>query len=123
MATAALGRIRKRSEFLAVAATNRRWTTPSLVLQAKKLPPSVDDPAHEPALRVGFTATKKVGSAVMRNRAKRRLRAAVRDVLGAAAARPADLVLVARQGTVDRPYADLTADLATALDRLGIVPR
>ena len=78
---AALGRLRKRCEFLAVAATNRRWTSPGVVLQARKF--SADDaPPAEPGLRVGFTATRKVGNAVARNRAKRRLRAAVRDVIG-----------------------------------------
>jgi ribonuclease P protein component len=123
-----LGRLRKRSEFLAVAATNRRWTSPGLVLQARRHSSS-DGPSSEPALRpepalrIGFTATKKIGSAVVRNRAKRRLRAVAREVLGAVEARPADLVLVARQGTVSRPYADLTSDLRTALDRLGIVAR
>lgn len=104
---------------------------PGLVVQALKLPSDGFSPSRDPALRVGFTATRKIGSAVIRNRAKRRLRAAVHDVLAcgapqggpAADLRAADLVLVARQGTVERPYADLKADLRTALDRLGIVGR
>ena len=121
MAAAALGRLRKRSEFLAVAATNRRWTTPGLVLQAKKLPPSDEALSAEPPVRLGFTATKKIGGAVVRNRAKRRLRAAAREVLTGVEARPADLVLVARQGTVARPYLDLKADLGAALGKLGIL--
>ena len=121
MAAAALGRLRKRREFLAVAATNRRWTTPGLVLQAKKLPASDDTQSAEPQVRLGFTATKKVGNAVIRNRAKRRLRAAAREVLSGAEARPADLVLVARQSTIARPYLDLKADLTTALGKLGVL--
>jgi ribonuclease P protein component len=72
-------------------------------------------------LRVGFTATKKIGNAVKRNRARRRLRAAVGDVLKDAGSTSADLVIVARQGTIKRPYADLKNDLAAALRRLGIV--
>ena len=126
---AALDRLKKRSEFLAVAAANRRWTMPGLVLQAR---PYLNDnsgsaesrPAAETrqgsGLRVGFTATKKIGNAVKRNRARRRLRAAVRDVLSEANAAAADLVIVARQGTIKRPYSDLKNDLAAALRRLGI---
>jgi ribonuclease P protein component len=67
-------------------------------------------------VRIGFTASKKIGNAVLRNRAKRRLRALSREVL-AREARPGwDYVLVARpEATVSRPYADLMADLARAL--------
>ncbi len=72
-------------------------------------------------LRVGFTATKKIGNAVKRNRARRRLRAAVDEVLRGAGATGADLVVVARQGTIERPYAELKNDLVIALQRLRIV--
>ena len=67
-------------------------------------------------MRVGFTASKKIGNAVARNRAKRRLRAAAREVL-AQAARPGwDYVLVARpEATIARPFADLLRDIAEAL--------
>lgn len=119
-----LGRLKKRSEFLAVAATNRRWTAPGLVLQARKLP--VDAPPPATPLRIGFTATKKIGNAVARNRARRRLRAAVHEVLcreDSGRPHPADIVLVARQGTIDRPYAELKSDLRVALERLGVVAR
>jgi ribonuclease P protein component len=127
---AALDHLKKRSEFLAVAGTNRRYTTPGLVLQAR--PISNDDrqveaegakacPART-AVRVGFTATKKVGNAVIRNRARRRLRAVVADVMADVNANPADLVLVARQSTIARPYTDLKNDLRVALRKLGITP-
>jgi ribonuclease P protein component len=126
---AALDRLKKRSEFLAVAAANRRWTTPGLVLQAKPHThnPHDNDPSgtnlvsDAVAVRVGFTATKKIGNAVKRNRARRRLRAAVDDVLRGSGASGADLVVVARQGTIARPYADLKSDLTAALRRFGIV--
>jgi ribonuclease P protein component len=123
------GRLKKRSEFLAVAAANRRWTTPGLVLQARPYLTdisgsdetlSVVETRHVVGLRVGFTATKKIGNAVKRNRARRRLRAAVSDVLKDAKASSADLVVVARQGTIKRPYTELKNDLAAALRRLGI---
>ncbi|HEX4504633.1 MAG TPA: ribonuclease P protein component [Alphaproteobacteria bacterium] len=127
---AAIDRLKKRSEFLAVAAANRRWTTPGLVLQARLAPTQqdkTDTPDAQPAsgaahLRVGFTATKKIGNAVKRNRARRRLRAAVDDVLRGTDASVADLVVVARQGTIERPYADLKGDLKAALKKLRIVP-
>jgi ribonuclease P protein component len=111
---AAPGRLRKRSEFLAVAAANRRWTTPGLLLQA------LATPRDDAGIRLGFTATKKIGNAVARNRARRRLRAAAREVLKTINANPADLVLVARQGTIARPYDALKADLLGGLRRLGI---
>jgi ribonuclease P protein component len=117
---AALGRLKKRSEFLAVAATNRRYTTPGLVLQMRKAE-KVGDTVPSPAVRLGFTATKKIGNAVMRNRARRRLRAAVAEALRDAAPNAADLVLVARQGTIDRPFTQLIGDISTALRSLGVV--
>jgi ribonuclease P protein component len=120
---AALDRLKKRSEFLAVAGTNRRYTTPGLVLQARQatLDEQVDaGDARRTPVRVGFTATKKVGNAVVRNRARRRLRAAVAEVMDTVSARPADLVLVARQGTITRPYGDLKNDLRLALKKLGV---
>ena len=119
---APLGRLRKRSEFLAVAAANRRWTAPGLVLQARARPADEPSEPAESPLRVGFTATRKVGGAVVRNRARRRLKAAVHEVLSGVPAQAADIVLVARPGTITRPYADLKADLKAALAKLGIVP-
>ena len=123
---AALDHLKKRSEFLAVAGTNRRYTTPGLVLQAR--PISNDDrqveaegakacPART-AVRVGFTATKKLGNAVIRNRAKRRLREAARLVLAERTADGAELVLVARRETGDMDFAALRQNLAQALDEV-----
>ena len=105
----ALETLRRRADFLK-AASARRQGTASFLLQARA---RGDD---QPQTRVGFTASKKIGNAVARNRAKRRLRAAARAVL-AQNARPGwDYVLVARPtATIARPFADLLADLATAL--------
>ena len=101
--------LKNRPDFLR-AAQARRQATGGFLLQGRLR----DDGAA--LVRVGFTASKKIGNAVARNRAKRRLRAVVRAVL-AAAARPGwDYVLVARpQATIARDYSDLLADLHSAL--------
>ena len=74
-------------------------------------------------IRVGFTASRKVGSAVQRNRARRRLRAAVAEVLPDMGQTSHDYVVIARAATPGRPYAALLGDLRTALARLGEAPR
>ena len=101
--------LKNRPDFLR-AAQARRQGTGGFLLQGR----ARDDGAA--LVRVGFTASKKIGNAVARNRAKRRLRAVVHQVL-AAAARPGwDYVLVAKpQATIARDFTDLLADLHAAL--------
>ena len=114
---APIERLKQRSEFLRVAAARRKWVAPGLILQTALRPPS-DEP-DAATFRVGYTASRKVGGAVRRNRARRRLRAAVAEVMPRRASGGRDYVLVARRATVDRRFADLVRDLETALDRLA----
>ncbi len=73
----------------------------------------------DPRMRVGFTVTKKIGNAVVRNRCKRRLRALAREVLPAAGVAGADHVLIGRDETATRNFEAMRADLAAALARAG----
>lgn len=87
------------------------------MLQAAARPSGTGDAGtgDEGAVRVGFTASRKVGNAVIRNRAKRRLRAAAAEVLARHGRPGTDYVLIARAGTGERPFAALVGDLAAAL--------
>ena len=70
-------------------------------------------------VRLGFTATRKVGNAVIRNRAKRRLREAARAATALLAVPGSDYVFIARMGTADRPWDRLLDDVKSALTRLA----
>jgi ribonuclease P protein component len=104
--------LRKRKDFVA-AARARKAATPGLILQRR----ARNDESS--VVRVGFTASKKVGNAVMRNRAKRRLRALAREVLSQRGTPGHDFVLIARRdATIGRAFDDLRRDLISALDRI-----
>ena len=103
--------MRKRSEFLAAARAAKRGTK-SFILQARKR--DEDGP-----IRVGFTCSKKVGNAVARNRAKRRLREVARLVLPAHGQPGWDYVLIGRhEATATRDFAALQSDLEYALHKV-----
>lgn len=105
--------LKNRRDFLACARA-RRWTAPGLMLQARQRPD-----AEGSGLRVGYTCSKKLGGAVTRNRAKRRLRAAAAEVLTEQGHDGWDYVLVGRpEATVSRPFPALVEDLRTALGRV-----
>ncbi|HQT46417.1 MAG TPA: ribonuclease P protein component [Acidocella sp.] len=97
-----------RADFLRMAARGRKLARPGFVLQAMKSAP--DAP-----LRVGYTATKKIGNAVARNRARRRLKEAARLTLGDMALTGMELVFICRQETASLPFATLCQNLKTAL--------
>jgi len=117
--TRGLARLKTRADFLRVAAARGKAVTPGLILQAAPQPKESD---HGERVRVGFTASRKVGNAVVRNRAKRRLRAVAADVLPRLGRPGVDYVLIARAATGERPYPALVADLETALRRVAAAP-
>jgi ribonuclease P protein component len=116
--TARLARLKTRGEFLRVAAGRVRAVRPGLILQAAPRLAQIAGES-EAALRVGFTASRRVGNAVARNRAKRRLRAAAETLLARQGKPGIDYVLIARAETGARPYAQLLADLEGALRQIA----
>ena len=104
--------LRKRPDFLR-AARAARTSRPGFTLQARER--RADEPAT--GLRVGYTCSKKVGNAVARNRAKRRLRALARDVFPACGRPGWDYVLIGRPDvTATRNFAEMRAELASAVE-------
>lgn len=149
------GRLKRRAEFLQVAAAKTKWVAPGLILQVcrhSRSSESIDatacggddllrpdqaigddqnaekgaapgtvktDIVKTAPMRVGFTASRKVGNAVKRNRARRRLKAAAEIVVPAYGAPGHDIVLIARPATVTRPFPSLVQDLTTGLKKLA----
>lgn len=87
---------------------------PGLVLQALRRSDG------DGAARVGLTASRRVGNAVRRNRARRRLRALAEKVIPLHAKCGHDYVMIARAETADRPFAALVEDLESAMKRLNV---
>ena len=106
-----VSRLTKRADFLRLA-RGRKWAAPGLVLQM------AETPAPGTEARAGFTVTKKIGNAVVRNRARRRLREAARAVLPLYGVAGHDYVLIAREATPVRPFASLIDDLKQALRKV-----
>jgi ribonuclease P protein component len=110
------GRLTKRAEFLRVAKAGRKAAVHGLVLQAM---PRDGAEAAMP-VRLGFTVTKKVGNAVIRNRTRRRLKEAARLLLREHPRHGADLVVIGRDTTRSRPFPELMDDLRRALTKVGV---
>lgn len=106
------GRLRRRAEFLRVAASGKKAAVGGVVLQLL-------DRADDGPVRLGFTVTRKVGNAVVRNRTRRRLKEAMRLLLRDCPVRGVDLVLIGRDSTRKRDFLALRSDIRRALDRNG----
>ena len=106
-----MDRLKKRADFLRAARGVRR-VMPGVTLEVCPTPQAWTTPGR---LRLGFTASRKIGIAVERNRARRRLRAAAALTLPLYALPGNDYVLVARRGTLGRPFEGLLADLEASL--------
>jgi ribonuclease P protein component len=105
-------RLKRRRDFTRVAAHGQRVARPGVAVQVMAV--------GEAPLRVGFTATKKLGNAVVRNRAKRRLREAARLLL-AERVTGHEIVLLGREGTLTRPFTTLLSDMRGALKQAGVL--
>ncbi|MBU0858999.1 MAG: ribonuclease P protein component [Alphaproteobacteria bacterium] len=107
-----LDRLQKRSDFLSIQGGGQKWISKSLILQ-------VADNGDK-GQRFGLTVSKKISkSAVVRNRIKRRLRAAARDVLPQKARQNADYVLIGRGDAATKPYTEIVNDLAWCVRKIG----
>lgn len=106
-----LGRLKTRADYLRVRG-GTSWRTGSLVLQARARTETGD--ANGGAPRFGFTATRRIGTAVARNRARRRLKESIRRVAESHARPGYDYVVIARQGALTRSFANMQKDLQDA---------
>jgi len=104
-------RLRDRADFLA-AASGAKVPTAAFVLQARKR-------GDSGPVRVGFTVSRKVGSAVERNRVRRRLKEVVRLSAATGLCRGHDYVLIGRRAALSLPFEQLTQDLQRALRRVS----
>src|SRR3954447_526472 len=103
--------LKKRADFLA-ANGGKRTSMPGFILLVR------DRKDADPAMRVGFTVTKKIGGAVVRNRMKRRFRALAREIVPAKGFAGADHVMIGRAQGTERDFGLLLSELGQALARL-----
>lgn len=110
-----LSRLKKRSEFIAVSQSKVFARTATLIVQMLSRSTYAKSDVELPSVRVGFTASRRVGGAVQRNRARRRLREAVKLVVPQFNLGHHDLVVIARPATVTAPFSTILRDLTYSI--------
>ncbi|MEM7620528.1 MAG: ribonuclease P protein component [Pseudomonadota bacterium] len=117
----ALITLKKRSDFLYVG-EGRKWVAPSFVLKARTKYQSEPGPQSQILTsdlpHFGFTASRRIGNAVKRNRARRRLKEALTLLTPHSARQGYDYVLIARQGVLNCDFKDLIRDMQLAFKRV-----
>ena len=105
-------RIIDRRDYIAVANTGRKWVTSSFVLQMRR-----GEDCNEP-VAIGFTTSRKVGNAVMRNKARRRLKEAARLALTGDDYKGCQFILIARAAATNYPFEKMQKDMRWASGKL-----
>ena len=109
-------RLKKRREFLSVSNQGRAIVTSTMIVQWLE---KQGDAESACPFRIGFTTSRRVGNAVVRNRARRRLRALTQTYFKSHPAPHGDMVVVGRSTTPQAKFSDLTSDFNLALQKLG----
>jgi ribonuclease P protein component len=104
--------IRKRADFLLAASSGFKFVKPSVIVQSRKREDTDE-------MRIGFTATKKLGNAVIRNRAKRRMRAAAAKLVPEFGLPGCDYVFIGREKVYMGKFSELLCDMRHSLKRLA----
>ncbi|MBI1214191.1 MAG: ribonuclease P protein component [Alphaproteobacteria bacterium] len=123
---ASVNTLKASSDFKHIAKLGRKWVGAAFILQVLKEDAAGENPSNDgafahDAFRLGLTVSRRVGNAVKRNRAKRRLRETVRLLLKSGGApAPCDLVIIAKSNAVTHDFAALQRDLARGLKALGV---
>ena len=108
--------IKKRPDFVHVTHNGYRIVKSGFILQAAKTKRLFNPPVY----RIGYTASKKIGNAVCRNKAKRRLRALCHELFARYAVAGYDYVIIARYVTIEADYKKLYKELKTALKEIKL---
>ena len=108
--------IKARKDFLALRHAAQKGIAKSMILNARRT-------ADDAPLRIGYTVTKKLGNAVIRNRIKRRLREAVRLGTKNLTLSAHDVVIIARDDALTRDFELLKGDLRYCLRKADVLPK